>query len=303
VTHFFNQLELVTSDEMATSDLDLLVEAERRFLLDPPTAKLLAEARSRGFVSPAASRPVSAWMTLYLGSDDSATELDEANVVRMAATATEQMCARGGLGQAKVSVTTCGVSVVLLHGADTQAASNTELVIPLSHVSHIGIITASSSVVTLVTARNVVHGFQCDGAQQALSFVGMIQQLMEGPSTARPGPATSQPDVKVVSISGFDGSLGVELSTVDPACTTGVFVSAVESGSPADTAGLEMGSQLLEVDGHNTVQATVAHVVQLMQAASQRAGMVTLLVSMETEEFYRRKALVSPPAVRFRPLK
>lgn len=46
---FFNELELVTSDEAANSDLDLLLEAEKRCLLDPVSAALLEEARGRGY--------------------------------------------------------------------------------------------------------------------------------------------------------------------------------------------------------------------------------------------------------------
>eukprot|EP00041_Stephanoeca_diplocostata_P016535 m.326014 g.326014 ORF g.326014 m.326014 type:complete len:365 (+) comp20394_c0_seq1:472-1566(+) len=82
IAEFFNELELVSSDEAANSDLDLLIEAEKRCLLDPVTAALLEEARGRGFTSATRPPPVGSWNVLSFGSTYVSIDNNTADIAR-----------------------------------------------------------------------------------------------------------------------------------------------------------------------------------------------------------------------------
>lgn len=60
-----------------------------------------------------------------------------------------------------------------------------------------------------------------------------------------------------------DGKVGVRVSSIN----SGVFVSLVAKGSPAEMGGLRFGDQVLQVNGNNVAGYSTEHVHKLFKKA------------------------------------
>ncbi|XP_050532774.1 Na(+)/H(+) exchange regulatory cofactor NHE-RF2 [Daktulosphaira vitifoliae] len=71
----------------------------------------------------------------------------------------------------------------------------------------------------------------------------------------------------------------------------GQYVGKVDSGSPAEAAGLREGDRIVEVDGHNIEGETHSQVVERIRKGSEGLGKTTelLVLDKRADQYYRDK--------------
>eukprot|EP00040_Diaphanoeca_grandis_P019309 m.101914 g.101914 ORF g.101914 m.101914 type:complete len:330 (-) comp27363_c0_seq2:451-1440(-) len=290
-TEFFHQVELdQDATHAANSDLDLLLEAERRCLLDPITHELLQQARSRGLV-PKGGQIHKVWLVQNLGY--TGVVLDVGNEVVCAIETTNKLKKDGRHpDQAAACMSPTGFKIgddILLQTLHIHKvlAFGKEVTVFFRLEDNQRRSTFIPSTQTSMFCNCYV--IKCSSVPEATEIVGEIDRFINFRIERDDNPVISTITIQ----KGEQGQgIGVTLTKL-PA---GIFITDVEEQSVASYAQLSTGMQVLKV-GSTDVKNDMS-VAQVENLVDHQAGGDTFTMHVRLDQHFGRSSLTRPQ-VRF----
>eukprot|EP00051_Salpingoeca_urceolata_P023443 m.397491 g.397491 ORF g.397491 m.397491 type:complete len:509 (+) comp20107_c1_seq2:1142-2668(+) len=312
---FFNELELDREDE---SDLELLLEAEQRGLLDEITSELLAEARRRGFVPEANASQSLRFEVRFIGSHDiscndggqpSSEEIADAvyqvETSPLRDPASERCILELGPGGAKVLMpqipdnwsprTVQKTLRKTLRPGKLKAPENFKMEVVLCHM-----LADISSLERLDKTLNIVMAHNDDGDVFYTVFVYKFREkkkAMDASSYLRQAFMTvlnrrlkTGGDATTFQVSLNRGPNGYGITFIGPQTdeepAQGIFITRVNKDSPAGQLhGLHPGLEIVEVNGASVQFSTVPKVRRMIKEATGADGGVSLTLRENAHGF------------------
>lgn len=289
-TEFFHQVELDQgATHAANSDLDLLLEAEKRCLLDPVTYELLGRAKSMGLV-PKTDVVFKTWPVQNLGytglifdlGTEVVTAIDTINKLKTdghhSSQVTASMSPVGFKIGDDVVLRTMDVHKVVAFGKEVAVFSQVR---DKTRRSSFAPKTQSSLFCNC-------HVFKCPTVLEATEIIGDIDRFVNFKIFRDNNPIVTKMTIQ----RGVEGQgIGVQLGLLPG----GVFITDVEEHSIASYAQLTTGMQVVKVNNTEVVSTmSVEHVEALMMQGHGD----NFTLSVKLDQHFGRNSLTRP-TVRF----
>lgn len=291
ITEFFNQVELDDDNLLdgkegegvgnVEADLDLLVEAERRCLLDPVTAELLQRAREYGLLpnSKIVKRP--SWKVHSYGNRSMLVEPDNHSNIFDAIRdkAYETVSVMHESGVCEEGIITFSSTGLHIGGTDIDAIPTIHIVRTLDHGPHVMIIVRIKTPSKERSEPYNCYAIRCSSGDEALEIRAHIEKICNyHPETDNRGPLLYDIKIAFGDDADFTGNniAGAQIRHDDN--DGGVIIREIVDYSPASTGGLAEGMKIVAVQGSDTQFASVEKVMSLVKEHAVTGMDVTITV-------------------------